>query len=61
MTKLMSYRNCTITRSEMDGNGWDWIHDDYDGVPDSPTRNWCGTEKSVAECYDAIEEVLGDG
>lgn len=39
---------------------WHWVADDYDGAPDSPTRNHAGQCLSRDECLMEIEDCEED-
>lgn len=39
---------------------WDFIHDDYDGAPDSGNRHLCGTAASFEDALRQIDEIEED-
>jgi len=60
MTSEIRYGKYTITywRKPIptDAYDWDWVHDDYDGAPDSRDHR-CGSARTISACKDEIDEL----
>ena len=57
MSKSFKHRGFNVYR---EGNAWKWIYEDYDGAPDSSTRNWFGTSNSREQAIEDIDEIVDD-
>lgn len=57
MKEAFNHRGFDVHR---EGNVWKWIYEDYDGAPDSSTRNWCGTSKTREQAIEEIDEIMDD-
>lgn len=57
MSKSFKHRGFNVHR---EGNAWKWIYEDYDGAPDSSTRNWFGTSSSREQAIEEIDEIVDD-
>ncbi|MNS40589.1 hypothetical protein D3C72_729110 [compost metagenome] len=38
---------------------WNWVHDDFDGAPDSNDRR-CGSAESIDACIVEIDDLIED-
>lgn len=52
----ISYNPKPIPTDQMD---WDFVHDDFDGAPDSNDRR-CGSAASVEACKGEIDDLIED-
>lgn len=53
-SESVTYRDFEVSRHF--GEGWQYLHVDYDG----PEDGRCGTEKTAEACYRSIDERLDE-
>ncbi len=55
----MKHGNWTITENWKPHGRWEFVHDDYDGAPDSGDHR-CGQAATVEDCIDEIKRIEGE-